>query len=163
LSHHPPTAEVPLEEDDVEDCLDDAYSFAVVLLNERSHPDFYSKNFLYTHIALPNYYGGAGEHPQAKLIYLMVFALAESATQNLDSEDSAIPHSQKAKVCKAQIQLICRFLETQERPDGMLDKEYQPFINSATRFFILNGSLLALRASWEASACGPRVSAVRID
>jgi hypothetical protein len=44
-------------------------------------------------------------------------------------------------VRKAQIQLIHRFLETQERPDAMLDKEYQSFINSATHFFILNGSL----------------------
>jgi hypothetical protein len=111
------------------------------LLNERSHPDLYSKNFLYTHIAIPNYHGGAGESPEAELVYLMVFALAESASQNPESEDSAIPCSQKVKAREAWIQLICRFLETQERPDGMLDKDYQCFINSATRFFILNGSL----------------------
>jgi hypothetical protein len=141
LSRRPPAAEDPLDEDDVEDWLDDAYSFAVVLLNERSHPDLYLKNFLYTHIALPNYYGVAGERPEAKLVYLMVFGLAESTSQNPDSEDSAIPRSQKAKVCEARIQLIRHFLETQERPDGMLDKEYQSFINSATCFFILNGSL----------------------
>jgi hypothetical protein len=141
LSHRPPATEDPLDEDDVEDWLDNVYSFAVVLLNERSHPDLYSKNFLYTHIALPAYYGGAGESPEAELVYSMVFALAESASQNPDSEDSAIPCSQKAKARKAWIQLICRFLEMQERLDGMLDKEYQSFINSATRFFILNGFL----------------------
>jgi hypothetical protein len=141
LSCRPPTAKDPPEEDDIEDWLDDVYSFAVVLPNERSHPDLYLKNFLYTHIALPNYYGGAGESPEAELVYSMVFALAESASQNPDSEDSAIPRSQKVKVCEAWIQLIHRFLETQERPDGMLDKEYQSFINSATRFFIRNGSL----------------------
>jgi hypothetical protein len=141
LSRRSPAAEDPLDEDDVEDWLDDAYSFAVVLLNERSHPDLYSKNFLYTHIALPAYYGGAGESPEAELVYSMVFALAESASQNPDSEDSAILRSQKAKAREARIQLIHRFLETQERPDAMLDKEYQSFINSATRFFILNGSL----------------------
>jgi hypothetical protein len=123
LSRRPPTAKDPPDEDDIEDWLDNAYSFAVVLLNEKSHPDLYSKNFLCTHIALPkNYYGGAGEHPEAKLVYLMVFALAEAASQNLDSEDSAIPCSQKAKACKAWIQLIRHFLETQEHPDGMLDK-----------------------------------------
>jgi hypothetical protein len=93
LSRRPPAAEDPPDEDDVEDWLDDAYSFTVVLLNERSHSDLYSKNFLYTHIALPAYYGGAGESPEAELVYSMVFALAEFASQNLDSEDSAIPHS----------------------------------------------------------------------
>jgi hypothetical protein len=129
LSRHPAATEDPPDEDDVEDWLDDVYSFAVVLLNERSHPDLYSKNFLCTHIILPSYYGAAGECPEAELVYLMVFGLAESASQNLDTEDSAIPHSQKAKVRKARIQLIHRFLETQECPDGMLDKEYQSFIN----------------------------------
>jgi hypothetical protein len=141
LSRRPPAAEDPPEEDDVEDWLDDVYSFAVVLLNERSHLDLYLKNFLYTHIALPSYYGGAGEHPEAELVYSMVFALAESASQNLDTEDSAILCSQKVKAREARIQLIHHFLETQERPDGMLDKEYESFINLATRFFILNGSL----------------------
>jgi hypothetical protein len=137
----PPATEDPPDEDDVEDWLDDAYSFAVVLLNERSHPDLYSKNFLYTHIALPAYYGGAGESPEAELVYSMVFALAESSSQNPDLEDSAIPCSQKAKAREARIQLIRRFLEMQEHPDGMLDKEYQSFINSATCIFLLNGSL----------------------
>jgi hypothetical protein len=141
LSHRPPTAEDPPDEDDVEDWLDEVYSFAVVLLNERSHPDLYSKNFLYTHIALPNYYGGAAERPEAKLVYSMVFGVTEFGSQNPDSEDSAIPRSQKAKVHEAWIQLIRCFLETQEHPDGMLDTEYQSFINSATHFFILNGSL----------------------
>jgi hypothetical protein len=141
LSCRPPAAKDPPDEDDVEDWLDDAYSFAVVLLHERLHPDLYSKNFLYTRIALPTYYSCAGKSPEAELVYSMVFALAESASQNPDSEDSAILHSQKAKARKARIQLICRFLETQERPDGMLDKEYQSFINLATHFFILNGYL----------------------
>jgi hypothetical protein len=30
---------------------------------------------------------------------------------------------------------------TQDLPDGMSDKDYQSFLNSATRFFVLNGSL----------------------
>jgi hypothetical protein len=99
------------------------------------------KNFLYTYIALPNYYGGAGESPEAKLVYLTVFALAESVSQNPELEDSVIPRSQKVKVCNGRIQLIHHFLKTQEHPDGMPDKEYQSFINLATCFFILNGSL----------------------
>jgi hypothetical protein len=62
----------------------------------------------------------------------MVFVLAESASQNPDLEDSAILRSQKAKAHEAWIQLIRCFLETQECPNAMLDKEYQSFINSAT-------------------------------
>jgi hypothetical protein len=74
LSCHPPAAKNPLEADGIKDWLDDVYSFAVVLLNEKSHPNLYSKNFLYTHIALTNYYSGAGESPEAELVYSMVFA-----------------------------------------------------------------------------------------
>jgi hypothetical protein len=141
LSRQPPAAEDPPEENVIENWLDNAYSFAVVLLNKRLHPDLYSKNFLYTHIALPNYYGGAGERPEVELVYSMVFVLAESTSQNPELKDSALPHSQKAKVCEARMQLIHHFLETQECLDGMLDKDYQSFINLATHCFILNGSL----------------------
>ena len=73
----------------------------------------------------------------------MVHSLSLDSTDPhpLTDEAPEIPHSPKAKSHKEWIQLICLFLETQEWPDGMSNKDYQSFLNSATCFFVLNGSL----------------------
>jgi hypothetical protein len=68
LSRRPHSGADPPKEDDFEDWLDDAYSFAIVLLNERPHPDLYSrreKDRCYSHICLPIYYSRF--HPTAAI------------------------------------------------------------------------------------------------
>jgi hypothetical protein len=151
LSCRPHSDADPPEEDDFEDWLDDVYSFAIVLLNESPHPDLYSrreKNRCYSHICLPIYYSRL--HPTAAIhiqihnqhdvwVYLNNLTLGDSAL--LGADTSTIPRSARAKARKDRIRQIRLFLETQDRPDGMSDKNYQSFLNSATRFFILNGSL----------------------
>ena len=42
LSHRPQAEEDPLDEDHIEDWLDDAYSFAIELLNEHPYPELYA-------------------------------------------------------------------------------------------------------------------------
>jgi integrase-like protein len=151
LSHRPPSAADPPDEDNVEDWLDDAYSFAIVLLNERSHPELYSRRDgqrYYSHNSLPVYFSRYHSNPSYRIslddtdvtqAYSLLLDSADPPTQ--PSEEQELPRSPKAKARENRIRQIRQFLETQERPEGMSDKDYKSFLNSATRFFVLKGSL----------------------
>ena len=56
LSRRPVAAEDSLDKDNIEDWLDDTYSFSVVLLNKHSFPALHAECRQYSHLALPLYY-----------------------------------------------------------------------------------------------------------
>jgi hypothetical protein len=120
------------EEDDFEDWLDNVYSFTIVLLNEQPHPDLYSyweRGWCYSHTYLPI----------GVWVYLNGHNLCN--TPLLEADTSKIPRSTRVRACGNRIQQIYLFLETQDKLNGMSDKDYKSFLNSTTCFFILNGSL----------------------
>ena len=147
LSRRPQAEEDPPDEDHIEDWLDDAYFFAIELLNERPYPELYAHRLeeCYSHVFLPVYHSRNASPANFYILardpdHISVHSLSLDSADPTD-EAPEIPRSPKAKSHEERIQLIRLFLETQERPDGMSDKDYQSFLNSATRFFILSGSL----------------------
>ena len=147
---HSQAEEDPLDEDHIEDWLDDVYSFAIELLNEHPYPELYAHQLeeCYSHVFLPVYHSRNTSHANSHILArdpdrIPVHSLSLDSTDPhlLTNEAPEIPCSPKAKSHEEWIQLIRLFLGTQERPDGISDKDYQLFLNSTTRFFILNGSL----------------------
>ena len=70
------------------------------------------------------------------------FVLHSSASEPVTEPDSpTIPRSTKAIAREAWIRLIRGFLETRAQPADLSDTEFHSFVNSATKFFLLHGSL----------------------
>ena len=149
LSRRPHAPLDPPEVDDVEGWLDDSYSFCITLLNDQTIPFdsavYISSDYvpLY-HLAslplsdcpflLPN------TAPHFPLTYATVFTSSHS--EPVSAPDSpVIPWSPKALVKEARMCSICGFLDTRERPADLTDAEFQSFVNSATKFFLLHGTL----------------------
>ena len=147
LSHCPPSDEDPPEGDDFEDWLDNSYSFSITLLNNHISP-----------------YGGGlahfSRHPPGPLSDGCLVQLAPYSDAlptcldspcvtpilvitDLDSHHNnpAIPCTVKAHAKDDQIDWIHDFLHDHICPPDLLDSDYTSFINAATRFFLLNGSL----------------------
>ena len=134
---------------DVEGWLDDSYSFCITLLNDRTIlfdlAVYISSDYvpLY-HLAslplsdcpflLPN------AAPHFPLTYATVFTSSHS--EPVSAPDSpVIPRSPKALVKEAQMRSIRGFLDTREHPTDLTDAEFQSFVNSATKFFLLHSAL----------------------
>ena len=149
VSQCPHTPLDPPEVDDIEGWLDDSYSFCITLLNDRTilfdSAVYISSDYvpLY-HLAslppsdcpflLPN------AAPHFPLTYATVFTSSHSKLVSaLDS--LVIPQSPKALVKEARMRSICGFLDTRKRPTDLTDAEFQSFVNSAMKFFLLHSAL----------------------
>ena len=131
--------------------MDNSYSFCVTLLNDQLLPSSImpcsahlgchfprlppsvpsvSGCFLLLPIPLPSF------------VQSYSLVLHSSASEPVAEPDyPTIPRSTKAITREAQIRLIRGFLETRARPADLSDTEFHSFINSATKFFLLHGSL----------------------
>ena len=129
--------------------MDNSYSFCITLLNDWTLP-FITTPFI-PHTG-PYAIPGAPLFPCTldllllpslapcyHLTYSSVFA--SSVEPDLDLDSPVIPRSAKAIAREAQIHLIRGFLNTHLRPADISDAEFQSFINSATKFFVLHDSL----------------------
>ena len=150
LSCWPQARGDPSDEDCIEDWLDDVYFFVIELLNEHPYPELYAYQLkeCYSHVFLPVYHCRNTSHPSSCILArdpdcIPVHSFSLDSTDPYLQTDEApeILCSPKAKSHEEWILLIRLFLDTQERPNGMSDKNYQLFLNSATHFFVLNGSL----------------------
>ena len=149
LSHCPPADTDPPEDDNFEDWLDDSYSFCITLLNDLTLP-FITVPFI-PHTG-PYAIPGAplfpctpdllllpSPAPCYHLTYSSVFT--SSVEPDLEPDSPLISQSAKAIAREARIHLIQGFLDTSLCPADLSDAEFQSFINSATKFFVLHDSL----------------------
>ena len=151
LSCQPPSDDDPPDMDDFEDWLDNSYSFCVTLLNDwllpsstmpcSAHLGFRfpclppsiplaSGCFLLLPIPLPIFVQSYS--------FVLHFSVSEPVTK---PNSPTIPWSTKAIAREAWIHLIQGFLKTHARPADLSDTKFHLFINSATKFFLLHGSL----------------------
>ena len=146
LSHCLPLDEDPPEEDDFEDWLDNSYSFSITLLNDHIAP--YGR---FTHLSrlppgplsddclvqLAPYNNALPTHLDTSCI-APVLVITNSDSHH---DNPIIPRTVKAHAKDNQIDQICTFFHDHVHPPDLSDLDYTSFINVATRFFLLNGSL----------------------
>ena len=123
LSRRPPSDNDPPDEDDFEDWLDRAYSFSVTLLNDR----------------VPLI--GAPAHSSRIPPSIPFVSVSFCPPPGNPETNPVVPRMVKALQKETRIDHIRLFLEMQIRPPDLSDKEYVSFLNTATRFFLHNGSL----------------------
>ena len=150
LLRQPPSDDDPPDTDDFKAWLDNSYSFCVTLLNDRLLPS--SITPCSTHLGcrfpcLPPSVPLASDCfllsvPLPIFVQSYSFVLHSSASEPVAEPDyPTIPQSTKAIAREAWIRLIRGFLETRPRPADLSDTEFHSFVNSATKFFLLHGSL----------------------
>ena len=151
LSPWPPLDDDPPDTDDFEDWLDNSYSFCITLLNDQLLPS--SITPCSAHLgccfpclppSIPSVSGCFLLFPIPPLIFVQSysFVLHSSTSEPVAEPDyPTIPQSTKAIAREARICLIRGFLETRARPADLSDTEFHSFVNSATKFFLLHGSL----------------------
>ena len=139
----------PPDVNDVEGWLDDSYSFCVTLLNDRTIP--FDSAVCISSDYVPLYHLASlppsdcpfflpNTVPHFPLTYATVFSLSHS--EPVPTPDSpVIPQSPKALVKEARMCSIHGFLDARERPADLTDAEFQSFVNSAMKFFLLHGAL----------------------
>ncbi|KAF8548028.1 hypothetical protein OG21DRAFT_1489719 [Imleria badia] len=136
------------EVDDVEGWLDDSYSFSITLLNDRTLPfgstvyssDCVSSYHLTSLTPSDSVFSLPVAAPHFLLTYATVFTSSHSDPVSIPDSPS-IPRSPKALLKEAWMSSIRSFLDTRKRPADLTDAEFQSFVNSATKFFLLHGSL----------------------
>ena len=136
LSWWLPSENNPVEEDDFEDWIDNAYSFMISLMNMRTSPAVGTTDH-HRHTT------HTSEMPSHNLSVLI------SATLDTSQTNPTIPHSHKAVAKESCIDNIHDFLDTHIHPTDLSDADYKSFINAATRFFILNNALY----HWKPHGC----------
>ena len=136
LSWWLPSENNPVEEDDFEDWIDNAYSFMISLMNTCTSPAVGTTDH-HRHTT------HTSEMPSHNLSVLI------SATLDTSQTNPTIPHSHKAVTKESCIDNIHDFLNTRIHPTDLSDADYKSFINAATRFFILNNALY----HWKPHGC----------
>src|SRR5215212_4096770 len=124
LSRRPLAPEDEVEEDDSEDWIDQAYGFAVEVLN-------WSK--------LPRGFGStvSGRHPK-------VTRCQDTETQLILTTEEAtitIPRSEKARKRDKDVTRIREFLGDPRRKEGMEEKEFQRLVKRAGGYFVMDQKL----------------------
>jgi hypothetical protein len=132
LSRRPVAEDDPIEDDNHEDWIDRAYSFAIALLNDRTH-----------RIA-----GGSGDirHEAHRTCFISQSARVPALRVYFDvaqteEPEPDIPRSDAARAQDALMTTIEQFLTTRERPTDVSDEEFEKFVNNAARYFVLEGNL----------------------
>ena len=105
--------------------MDSAYSFSVSLLNDR--------------LSLPGRSINISRHSTHAIPTQFVSVLFSSTEPG--SVNPELPRLPKALAKDIRIDQICDFLDSHARPSDLSDTEFTSFVNAATRFFLLNGSL----------------------
>jgi hypothetical protein len=139
----------PSEVDNVERWLDDSYSFCISLLNDQMilfdstvyiSSDYVSSYHLASLPPLDCPFSLPNAAPHFPLSYVTAFASSHSEQVSI-LNSPIIPRSPKALVKEARICSICGFLDTRECPADLTDTEFQSFVNSVTKFFLLHSML----------------------
>ena len=146
LSRRPPSDEDPPEEDDFEDWLDNSYSFLITLLNNRITPygGFAHLSRLPPGPLLENCPMQLAPYDEALPTHLDTSCVAPILViTDADSHHNnpIIPRTAKARAKDNRIDRIRNFLHDHVHPPDLSDSDYMSFVNVATRFFLLNGSL----------------------
>ena len=141
-----PLDEDPPKEDDFEDWLDNSYSFSITLLNDRISPYEVLAHFS-RHLPGPLSHGCLAQLAPYKdalptcLDLLCITPVLVITDLDSHHNDLAISHTAKAHAKDDQIDWIHHFLHDHVCPPDLSDSDYTSFVNAATCFFLLNGSL----------------------
>lgn len=129
LSHHLLSNEDLSEEDNFEDWLNNAYPFTLHILNNCLilFGTFTQFSKSHCHICLPSVHS----------MYINSTSVSTNPTQN----NPIILCTPKAIAKNVWINLIHQFLNTQLHSSDLSNADYKSFINAATCFFLLNGTL----------------------
>jgi hypothetical protein len=128
----PPVDEDPMEDGDYEDWIDHAYSFSIMLLNDRTY----------------RIYGGCIDirhdvHNTCFTSQTMpapILCVYFDATRTEDPKPE-IPRSEQARTQDALLTSIERLLTMRKRPLDLTDEEFETFVRQAARFFVLEDKL----------------------
>ncbi|KAG2337009.1 hypothetical protein BDR05DRAFT_1005377 [Suillus weaverae] len=132
LSRRLPTEEDSMEDDDHKDWLDRAYSFGVMLLNERMHP-VKAAGFMLNTMAHTMPYMKRLDCSPTFLVFLDIL--------DPPPDEPIIPQSEAAQALDEKMITIKHFLVSCEKPTDLLDEDFDMFINSAVCYFVLEGNL----------------------
>jgi hypothetical protein len=132
LSRRPCADEDPLEDDDHEDWIDRAYSFGVVILNDRTIHIASSYTDIVYHAYTCSYASQLARAP-AHRIFLDV---VQENTSN-----PSIPRSESAQALDVSLIRMRDFLISRDRPPDLSDHDFAAFVHNAARFFVLEGNL----------------------
>jgi len=127
-----PVDEDPMEDGDYEDWIDHAYSFSIVLLNDRTY----------------RIYGGCIDicHDvhntcfTSQTMHAPILRMYFDATRTEDPKPE-IPRSEQACTQDALLTSIERLLTMRKRPLDLTDEEFETFVRQAARFFVLEDKL----------------------
>jgi hypothetical protein len=130
-----------MEDNNYEDWIDRAYSFAIALLNDRTY----------------RIYGGCIDirHDMHNTCFTSQTARAPILRVYFDATHAEDPKpeilcSEQACVQDVLLTSIERFLITRKRPFDLTDEEFETFMKQAARFFVLEA--MAQRGAWQAPA-----------
>src|SRR6201746_704748 len=121
LSRRPASPNDPIENDDHEDWLDHAYSFGIVVLNERLRSTEVEPNNVI-----------ANDSPSH-------FVFADIVID--EQVPPTIPRSDPAASLDTRIDTVRTFLATEIPPQDLSEAEFKSFVAYATTFFLLNDKL----------------------
>ncbi|KIK32848.1 hypothetical protein CY34DRAFT_100657 [Suillus luteus UH-Slu-Lm8-n1] len=129
LSRRPAASEDPPDDNDHECWLDHSYSFGIAILNDRTCVVPNSNTCILPHTSLAN----CPKHPSCLLTYLGAIGTT--------AEEGTIPRSEAAKAKDQKLKLIQQFLTNRQRPSTVTEEDYEQFIQTTARYFILEGNL----------------------
>jgi hypothetical protein len=138
LSCRPQADSDPPILDDHEDWLDDFYSFSMTVLNDRGSSLPAAADLSLSLEPTPRWVEPL-IRMRSRIEPPFYFSFMTPATDVVI--EPSIPRSAKAALRETKVGRIRAFLETQDRPPDLSEAEYASFINSVTRFFLLDGSL----------------------
>jgi hypothetical protein len=132
LSRRPPAESDPEEDDDHEDWVDRAYSFGVILLNERMHQVDAAGTQITQTVHNAPYAQRLARLPDMRIFLAIIDA---------KKDEPPIPRSNKAQVLDAKMVVIKLFLNSCKKPVDLSDEEFKSFVHYAAHFFILEDNL----------------------
>lgn len=137
LSRRPPSDKDPEDPDDHDEWIDQAYSFAIEIMNGTSKYRYNQMQQLKIGLCDKRPSNMYGQHMNLKQI-VSTFAL------NQDHHDQQIPRNNISALRDAGILKIKRFLDNPQRPDNLMAKEgqkFKQFVKRATGFFLTEGQM----------------------
>ncbi|RDB30804.1 hypothetical protein Hypma_005803 [Hypsizygus marmoreus] len=125
LSRRPAAPEDPMEDDDPDDWIDNAYGFSIALINWEHSPTIRTHACPSTEYYLPDTHS---TRPSTFRISVLVSAILPDKME--------IPRSHKAVTQDEFLQRIQAFLTDPIRPPDMSELNFRRFVNYAGKFFI---------------------------
>ncbi|RDB24438.1 Pro-Pol polyprotein [Hypsizygus marmoreus] len=125
LSRRPAAPEDPMEDDDPDDWIDNAYGFSIALINWEHSPTIHTHACPSTEYYLPDTHS---PRPSTFRISVLVSAMLPDKME--------IPRSHKAVTQDEFLQRIQAFLTEPIRPPDMSELNFRRFVNYAGKFFV---------------------------